>query len=52
VEFALERDGNAIKRALFDAVPDYCPQLDRRGSNTKEDGVILIDEVKKMRLAN
>jgi FlaA1/EpsC-like NDP-sugar epimerase len=52
VDLALERDEQGIKRALCDAVPEYCPQEEGRGPEAGEDGVISFDESKKMRLAN
>jgi FlaA1/EpsC-like NDP-sugar epimerase len=52
VDLALERDGQGIRKALCDAVPEYCPQVDGRGSEAGEDGVISFDTAKKMRLAN
>jgi FlaA1/EpsC-like NDP-sugar epimerase len=52
VDLAMERDGEGIKRALSDAVPEYCPQVEEHGSEAGEDGVISFDGAKKMRLAN
>ena len=52
VNLALERDGPGIQRALCDAVPEYCPQVNRHGFEDGEVGVMIISEAKKMNLAN
>jgi FlaA1/EpsC-like NDP-sugar epimerase len=52
VDLALEKDGQGIKRALCDAVPEYCPQVEKCGQEAGEDVAISLDGAKKMRLAN
>lgn len=52
VGLALARDELGIKRALCDAVPEYCPQVEEYGPGAGEDVVISFDGAKKMRLAN
>jgi FlaA1/EpsC-like NDP-sugar epimerase len=52
VNLALARDGEGIKRALCDAVPEYCPQVEDCGLKAGDDVVSSFDGAKKMRLAN
>jgi FlaA1/EpsC-like NDP-sugar epimerase len=52
VDLAMKRDGQGIKKALCDAVPEYCPQVEVRGLGDRGDGAISFNKAKKIRLAN